>query len=160
MPARYGKPHTADAVFLLALIAILMAADGMFSAAVAVGQLKVGEAGEQLAFLSLPWLLQIALGSASLPAIGKCCFGAYLVHETAFYFLLCYRPFGIQFHVETSLFNVYFAKLNRGTVKPVRWDIPDAASGPGQNPRSEDLRRLHLEAHARLLFLRRLWPLL
>ncbi len=127
VPARYGKPHTADAVFLLALIAILMAADGMFSAAVAVGQLKVGEAGEQLAFLSLPWLLQIALGSASLPAIGKCCFGAYLVHETAFYFLLCYRPFGIQFHVETSLFNVYFAKLNRGTVKPVRWDIPDAA---------------------------------
>jgi hypothetical protein len=31
----------------------------------------------------------------------------------------CYRPFGIQFHVETSLFNVYFAKLDRGTIKPV-----------------------------------------
>jgi ferredoxin len=32
-------------------------------------------------------------------------------------------PFGIQFHVETSLFNVYFAKLDRGTVKPVRWGV-------------------------------------
>jgi len=42
-----------------------------------------------------------------------------------FYFLLCYRPFGIQFHVETSLFNVYFAKLDRGTVKPVRWGVSD-----------------------------------
>ena len=42
-----------------------------------------------------------------------------------FYFLLCYRPFGIQFHVETSLFNVYFAKLDRGTVKPVRWGVGD-----------------------------------
>ncbi len=42
-----------------------------------------------------------------------------------FYFLLCYRPFGIQFHVETSLFNVYFAKLDKGTVKPVRWGVSD-----------------------------------
>ena len=42
-----------------------------------------------------------------------------------FYFLLCYRPFGVQFHVETSLFNLYFAKLERGMVKPVRWGISD-----------------------------------
>ena len=51
--------------------------------------------------------------------------GAYLVDVLTFYFLLCYRPFGIQFHVETSLFNVYFAKLERGTVKPVRWGVSD-----------------------------------
>lgn len=127
VPARYGKAHTSDAIFLLALIAVLMAADGLFSAASAAGQFQVGEAGEHLAFLSLPWLLQIALASASLATIGKFCFGAYVVHEATFYFLLCYRPFGIQFHVETSLFNVYFAKLNRGTVKPVRWDVPDGA---------------------------------
>ncbi len=50
---------------------------------------------------------------------------AYLVHEVTFYFLLCYRPFGIQFHVETSLFSVYFAKLERGTLKPVRWGVSD-----------------------------------
>jgi Fe-S oxidoreductase len=58
-------------------------------------------------------------------ALGKVCFGAYLLHEVTFYFLLCYRPFGIQFHVETSLFNVYFSKLDRGTLKPVRWGISD-----------------------------------
>ena len=38
---------------------------------------------------------------------------------------MCYRPFGIQFHVITSIFNVYFAKLDRGTVKPVRWGVGD-----------------------------------
>ena len=27
--------------------------------------------------------------------------------------------------METSLFNVYFAKLNRGTLKPVRWGVSD-----------------------------------
>jgi Fe-S oxidoreductase len=53
------------------------------------------------------------------------CFASYLLHEVTFYFLLCYRPFGIQFHVETSLFNVYFSKLERGTVKPVRWGMSE-----------------------------------
>src|SRR5208282_577263 len=48
----------------------------------------------------------------ALATIGKVYAGAYLLHEVTFYFLLCYRPFGIQFHVETSLFNVYFAKLD------------------------------------------------
>ena len=125
VPARYGKAHTADAIFLLALIAVLMAADSLFSAAVSAGQLSADRSAEGLAFLSLPWILQLALDSASLAAIGKVCLAAYLAHAVAFYFLLCYRPFGIQFHVETSLFNVYFAKLDRGTVKPVRWGVPD-----------------------------------
>ncbi|MGC2195299.1 MAG: heterodisulfide reductase-related iron-sulfur binding cluster [Terriglobales bacterium] len=125
VPARYGQAHTADAIFLLGLIAALMAADSLFSATVAAGQLKVGVSGEGLAVLSLPWILQLALAPVSLAALGKVCLAAYLAHELAFYFLLCYRPFGIQFHVETSLFNVYFAKLDRGTLKPVRWDVSD-----------------------------------
>jgi Fe-S oxidoreductase len=32
---------------------------------------------------------------------------------------------GKHFHVVTSLFNVYFAKLDRGTIKPVRWGVSD-----------------------------------
>ena len=57
--------------------------------------------------------------------LGRFYSGAYLVHELTFYFLLCYRPFGIQFHVETSLFNIYFAKLDREILKPVRWGVGD-----------------------------------
>jgi Fe-S oxidoreductase len=52
-------------------------------------------------------------------------FAAYLLHEVVFFFLLCYRPFGIQFHVETSLFTIYFAKLDREILKPVRWGVSD-----------------------------------
>jgi Fe-S oxidoreductase len=125
VPARYGKAHTADAVFLLTLIAILMVADSLFAAANAAGQFQQGQPTELLAALSLPWMLQIALASFSLPTLGSVYFGAYLLHEVTFYFLLCYRPFGIQFHVETSLFTVYFAKLDRGTLKPVKWGVPD-----------------------------------
>ena len=125
VPARFGKAHTADAVFLLGLIAILMVADSLFEAAKVAGQSQQGQSVETLAVLSLPWILQIALLPASLATIGKLYAGAYLLHEVTFYFLLCYRPFGIQFHVETSLFNVYFAKLDREILKPVRWGVSD-----------------------------------
>jgi Fe-S oxidoreductase len=121
VPAQYGKAHTADAIFLLALIALLMAADSLFVAAAA----QASGSHESLALFSLPWGLQLALDPASRPTAANLCFAAYVLHAFAFYFLLCYRPFGIQFHVETSLFNVYFAKLDRGTVKPVRWGVDD-----------------------------------
>lgn len=125
VPARFGKAHKADAVFLLALIAVLMVADSLFAAAKAGAQSQQGQPVESLAVLSLPWMLQVVFASSSLLTLRDVYFGAYLLHEVTFYFLLCYRPFGIQFHVETSLFNVYFAKLERGTLKPVKWGVSD-----------------------------------
>ena len=121
VPARYGKGHTADAIFLVGLIAILMVADSLLAASHSLQ----GPPVETLAVLSLPWMLRIVLSSSSLATISAMGAAAYLVHELTFYFLLCYRPFGIQFHVETSLFSIYFAKLERGTLKPVKWGISE-----------------------------------
>ena len=125
VPAKYGKGHAADAIFLLGLIAILMMADSLFAASTAASQSLQGRPVETSAVLSLPWMLQVFLSSSSIATVTAFGFTAFLVHELAFYFLLCYRPFGIQFHVETSLFSIYFGKLERGTVKPVRWGISD-----------------------------------
>jgi len=125
VPARYGKSHTADAIFLLSLIALLMLADSLFAAAKVAAQASQSQATEALATFPLPWILRDLLVSTPLPTVARIYLGAYLVHELTFYFLLCYRPFGIQFHVETSLFNVYFAKLDREILKPVRWDVSD-----------------------------------
>jgi Fe-S oxidoreductase len=122
-PARY--PQSADAVFLLGLIAVLMAADGVFEGSQAAFQVRQGLNAESLATFSLPWLVRSAFASASAPVLWNLHLGSYLVHELTFFFLLCYRPFGIQFHVETSFFAIYFAKLDRGTIKPVRWGIPE-----------------------------------
>lgn len=116
-PARY--PRSADAIFLLGLIAALMAADGVFEGS------RAAHYREAAAPLSLPWVAQQALAGASDATLRTFYLGAYLTHEVVFFFLLCYRPFGIQFHVETSLFSIYFAKLDRGTVKPVRWGVPE-----------------------------------
>ncbi len=125
VPERYGKGHPVDAVFLLALIALLMFSESLFEASRAAIQARQGLTSEFLPVLSLGWLLKDAFGSASVATLWRLHLGAYVVDVLTFYFLLCYRPFGIQFHVETSLFNVFFAKLDRGTVKPVRWGVSD-----------------------------------
>jgi Fe-S oxidoreductase len=125
VPAKYGKGHKADAIFLLALIALLMVSESLFEASRSAMQAHHGAPAEFLPVLSLPWMLLGVFGSASLATLWQLHLGAYLVDVLTFYFLLCYRPFGIQFHVETSMFSVYFAKLDRGTVKPVRWGVED-----------------------------------
>src|SRR3974390_548578 len=125
VPERYGKGHPVDAIFLLALIALLMFSESLFEASRAAIQVQQGGVPEFLPILSLPWFLKGTLISSSLTTLWSLHFGAYVLDVLTFYCLLCYRPFGIQFHVETSLFNVYFAKLDRGTVKPVRWGVAE-----------------------------------
>jgi heterodisulfide reductase subunit C len=126
VPARYGKGQAAEAIFLLGLIALLMVADSLFEAGKIAAEVRLGDTARSLAPLSLPWLFHQALGSVPLAALRNLYVGSYLLHALTFYFLLCYRPFGIQFHVETSLFTVFFAKLTKGTIKPVRWGVSDA----------------------------------
>ena len=127
VPAKFGRARTIDpdAIFLLGLIAILMVADSFFAATQALTRARQGATVEPLAFLSLAWVFKAGLVSASLPTVSNLRVAACLGHATAFYFLMCYRPFGIQFHVITSIFNVYFSKLDRGTLKPVKWGVAD-----------------------------------
>ncbi len=125
VPAQYGKAHTADAIFLLALIALLMLTDSAFDAVNAAARAQMGTSGNMSSVLSLPWLFAKGLAGTSLAVLTSLSREVYLLSEIVFYFLLCYRPFGIQFHVETSLFNIYFAKLDKGTVKPVKWGVSD-----------------------------------
>lgn len=125
VPARYGKNHKADAIFLLGLIALLMVADSLYEASKAAYLIQQKTFVEFPAVLSLPWVMKNELAAAHVSTLWNLHRGAYLLHQLTFYFLLCYRPFGIQFHVETSLFNVFFAKLDRGTIKPVKWGVSE-----------------------------------
>lgn len=125
VPARFGKAHTADAIFLLVLIGTLMLADGGYEASKSLLQGRLGDPAEKLAVMSLPWILREGLATFSTDWLWNIYRGSYLAHVINFYVLLCYRPFGIQFHVETSLFNVYFAKLDREQLKPVRWGVTE-----------------------------------
>ncbi len=119
VPARYGRSHTAEAILVLALIAILMVSESLFQASQAVFQ-------QELPLLSLVWIFKNALFSTPPRLLGELHAGAYLVHELTFFAFLCFLPLGKHFHVVTSLFNVYFAKLDREALKPVKWGISDA----------------------------------
>ena len=125
VPAKYGKGHPLDAVFLLGLIALLMLADSFFAASGTVPSTHEAKALQDVAPYSLPWLIQIYVRSMSPVSVALLNAAANIVHAITFYFLLCYRPFGIQFHVETSLFSIYFSKLDREQLKPVRWGISE-----------------------------------
>lgn len=125
VPARFGKGHPADAVFLLLLIATLMVADSLFAASKAAAESQMSTSVIALAPASMPWALQRVLATASFATLQTLFLGSYLLHNVTFYFLLCYRPFGIQFHVETSLFAIYFSKLDREELKPVRWGVSE-----------------------------------
>ena len=67
-PARFAH-RSADAVFLLALIGILMAADGVFAGSAAAFHAHHGSRAEFLPPFSLPWILQAAFASASLATL-------------------------------------------------------------------------------------------
>ena len=119
VPPKFGKGHPSDAIFLLALIGILMLADG-----IAEGS-RAAAGAVHVPLLSLGWVLQHSFASFSASTLTNLYLGAFLLHGVTFFFLLCYRPFGIQFHVETSLFSIYFAKLDREVLKPVRWGVAE-----------------------------------
>lgn len=124
-PSRYEAPsgagwrRKADPIVLLALIGILMAADGFFEGAYAAAR------AETLPAVTLGWATRHLMAGFSQAALLNVYLGAYLLHGVTFFVLLCYRPFGIQFHVETSFFSIWFAKLDRSVLKPVRWGVPD-----------------------------------
>jgi Fe-S oxidoreductase len=123
-PARFAH-RSADAIFLLALIAVLMTSDAVFDASKAVFHAQQGGRVQLPVPLSLPWIFETAFATATPATLHHLYMGACLAYAITFYFLLCYRPFGVEFHVETSLFSIYFARLGRGAVKPVRWGVPD-----------------------------------
>jgi Fe-S oxidoreductase len=120
VPAKLGKDHTSEALFVLGLIATLMVSESLFEAA---SQLRQG-AGT-VPVLTLAWAFKMLLVSAPVAVLAKVQFAGYLVHELTFFSFLCFLPLGKHFHVVTSLFNVYFAKLDRGVLKPVRVGVSD-----------------------------------
>lgn len=125
VPAKYGKEHTGEALVVLGLIALLMVSESLFEGSQAAIQTQQNQAAVATLPLTLAWVFKNALMSVRVPVLGNLHLAAYLVHELTFFTFLCFLPLGKHFHVVTSLFNVYFSKLNRGTLKPVRWGVAD-----------------------------------
>jgi Fe-S oxidoreductase len=123
VPENLGKDHTPEAVFILGLIATLLVSDSLFEAS----QLAAfPERATSASPLTLPWGFQRLLAGASVQSLASINLAAYAVHDFTFFFFLCLLPLGKHFHVITSLFNVFFMRIDKGNVKPVRHGVPDS----------------------------------
>ena len=111
VPARYGKDHTAEAILVLGLICGLVVCDMIYDGSISAARGAAGLAPEALVPGTGHWLaakLFSPLPAATLQQLNQ---WSFMVHELIFFFFLCFLPLGKHFHVITSLFNVFFMKL-------------------------------------------------
>ncbi len=125
VPAKYGKEHTWEAILVLLLITGLVTCDMVFEGSQAAAQIQNGFETEILAPLTGTWIAANILRFVPVDKLQNLHLGAYFLHELIFFFFLCFLPLGKHFHVITSLPNVFFMKLNKGSVKPVQWGVED-----------------------------------
>jgi len=125
VPKRYGKDHTLEALFVLGLIATLVVSESLFDGSLLAAQIQKGHPAEFVAPATLAWFFRNLLADNPLASLQSLHIGSYFVHHLTFFFFLCFLPLGKHFHVITSLFNVYFMRLERGNIKPVRHGVAE-----------------------------------
>ena len=124
-PESYGHDHTNEAVFVLVIIGTLMLSESLYEAALVAAEVQAGHEATFLAPLTLAWFFKIIFSNGSSATLQFLHVISYYVHDVTFFFFLCFLPMGKHFHVITSLFNVYFMRLDRGNVRPVRYGVSD-----------------------------------
>jgi len=124
VPEKYGHGHTGEAVFVLAVITVMMITESLFESALVAQQVAMGEVSH-LPPLSMAWIFENILVGSEKSSLQGIHIGAYLVHSLTFFFFMCFLPFGKHFHVYTSAFNVLFMRLNKGNIKPVKYGIAE-----------------------------------
>ena len=125
VPERYGRDHTAEAILVLGLIGTLIVSESLFDASLAAAQAVKGQPAHVPAPLTLAWLFHGLLAGAGIGVLQGIHLTAYTIHDLTFFFFLCFLPMGKHFHVITSLFNVFFMRLDYGNVKPVRHGVDE-----------------------------------
>jgi len=121
VPAALGKDHTGEALLVLGLIGTLLVSESLFEACG-----LAAAPGEGAWAGTLAWAFRHLLAGCPGGFLGHLGVAAYAVHDLTFFYFLCLLPRGKHFHVITSLFNVFFMRLEPGHVKPVRHDVRDA----------------------------------
>ncbi len=125
VPPKYGKAHTFEAIFVLLMISGLMISDALYEGSLASASMQKEM---ETAFLfpgTLHWIFAHLLKGVSPDALQSIHVGFYFVHELIFFTFLNFLPLGKHFHVITSLFNVFLAKIEKGSVKPVQWGLDE-----------------------------------
>lgn len=131
-PERYAYPkkfyhedHTWEALLVLGFIMTLMISESLFEAAAVAAQVQAGIKPDFMAPATLAWFFKNVLLDSNPATLQGIHIISYYVHDLVFFTFLCFLPMGKHFHVITSLFNVFFMRLQRGNIRPVRYGVSD-----------------------------------
>ncbi len=124
-PKSYGHDHTWEAIFVLGMIATLMVSESLYEACLVAAQVQSAGHGEFLAPATLAWAFKNMLLNTPVERLQSIHILSYYIHDITFFAFLCFLPMGKHFHVITSLFNVYFMRLEKGKIRPVRYGVGD-----------------------------------
>ena len=116
-PERYKGSHALEAYIVLGLISFLMMTDMAYEGS---GLLLSKEPGVLLPAARAAALLIHTSRVGTLFAIRS---GSYWLHILTFFFFLNFLPLGKHFHIITALPNIFFRKLEKGSLKPARWGV-------------------------------------
>ena len=126
VPSKYGKDHSAEAIFVLLMICGLVISDGLFESSLSAAQIQKGFPIDVLIPGTLRAVFTRILSGVTIETLQIVYLASYLAHGLIFFSFLCFLPFGKHFHVITSFVNVFFLKLDKGTVKPVLYNVDEA----------------------------------
>ncbi|MFH0726022.1 MAG: (Fe-S)-binding protein [Pseudomonadota bacterium] len=130
VPERYAKERTSqtamyEAVLYPAVMAMIAVMDMLYAGSLTAASHQKGVVAALVAPGSGPWVVAGALSGSSLPALQAVHITSYYVFSLLLFSFICLLPFGRLFHLITAAPNVFFKKLKKGTVKPVKWGITD-----------------------------------
>ncbi|MFC1815512.1 (Fe-S)-binding protein, partial [Thermodesulfobacteriota bacterium] len=125
VPSKYGPARTWETIVALLLIAGLLVGDMFFQGSLVAAQIQKGSQAPLMIPGTGIWFIINLLRATPIVKLQNIHLGAYYFHELIFFCFLCYLPFGRFFHLVTSLPNLFSMKLNKGTVKPVRWGVDE-----------------------------------
>jgi len=120
-PARYefkhGKAHKGHAYLVLGLISFLMVTDiAMDGSAILLGE-------RNAFFLPAAQTASYLFTGLKTESLKALFLWSYWLHILTLMVFLNYLPLGKHFHIITALFNVFFRKLKKGSIKPPRWGV-------------------------------------
>ncbi|AFM24764.1 (Fe-S)-binding protein [Desulfomonile tiedjei] len=123
-PARYDHPggagHEHEAYVILGLVSALMITDMLYD-----GSAYLVHPEASAVYLPAAALASLFMSGADPALLERLHVGGYWLHILVFFGLLNYLPISKHFHVITALPNVFFAKLHKGAIKPVRYGVED-----------------------------------
>ncbi len=125
VPPRCGKDRSWETFVVLTSIAALMLADMFFQGSALAAEIQAGQPVGLLIPATGVWGVAHLFTDMDMASLQRIHLSAYYIHELIFFSFLCFLPFGRFFHLITALPTLFSMKLEKGTVKPVRWGLSE-----------------------------------